>query len=267
MPYTTTHTKLDILNSALRLVGSPELSENDTTSVAYTTTNGALRDAAFAIFGTNVFQYNTRRVFLTGNDVNAPGYSSNTPPDNSTAGYIHQEGSPLPSVFGYMYDLPEEFNLLLKVTSKDGKHILDYQFAGTTSVAGGVDAAGESYIAYLSSSPRLFTTEAEIQLFYTYIPDLLKDNLAIRDYETFKESGSNVTRIPDFLYETITLYVAQAICLQLTGSEQRAMALYDRYVRALRRAKVLEGRSSPAMDYINEANSRLLDSHRGYGKV
>ncbi len=60
----TEATKLDIMNSALRMVGSFHLEASDTTSTTYDIANSAYSQAVTEVFGDNIFRYNTRRVKL-----------------------------------------------------------------------------------------------------------------------------------------------------------------------------------------------------------
>jgi hypothetical protein len=238
--------------------------------VSYEAANGALSDAQFSIFGTNVFQYNTRRVFMTGVDTSSADYNANTfPPSagNLSAGSVSEEDSPAPSVLGYKYELPADFNLLLSLTTKDGMYNLPYAFAGHTMTGNtGTDSSDVNYYVEVSSSiPRLFTDHAEVQMTYSFVPNLQAS--ASGAYLTHNTAADAIYRMPDFLYEVVALYIAQAICIQLTGSEQRAVSLYERYQKALSRARILEGRSSPNQDFINENSSRILDSHNRYGTV
>jgi hypothetical protein len=100
---------------------------------------------------------------------------------------------------------------------------------------------------------------------YSFVPNLLATPADA--YASHEVLADAIYRMPDFLYEAVALYVAQAICIQLTGSEQRALALYERYQKSLSRARILEGRASPNQDFINENSSRILDSHNRYGTV
>ncbi|WP_293947464.1 hypothetical protein [Sneathiella sp.] len=56
--------KLDILNSALRMVGSYHLESTDTTSTTYEIADSAYSQAVTELFGDNIFNYNTKRVKL-----------------------------------------------------------------------------------------------------------------------------------------------------------------------------------------------------------
>lgn len=259
----TSFTTLDILNSGLRKVGSPELSATDTTSISYTTAYGALKDAQFAIFGSNVFQYNTRTILMTGTDVNAADYDQVLPTASTS---IDEKRSPVPSILSYMYNLPSDFNLLLHLRTKDGLYSVPYQFSGHSfgdaSYTSG-DTTDED-VHTESSIPRLFADHEEVQLTYSFVPNLLSLATSFVSHG-YADDGAN--RMPDFLYDVVTTYIAQAICVQLTGSETRADALYQRYLKALSRARILEGRSSPVQDFISDSSSRLIDSHNRYGKI
>lgn len=263
----TEHSKNDILNSALRLVGSPPLAADDESSVSYTAAIGALKDAQFAIFGTNIFQYNTRRVFLTGREATDLDTEAYPPPGGTNAlGREHEYKSPAPAVFPYLFDLPKDFNLIIGLTTKDGMHDIPFTFSGHSMTANYTDSSGvDTYVATTSSLPRLYSDHIECQLTYSFVPNLIA---AVRaTYISHDSVTEGVHRIPDFLYNVVALYIAQAICLQLTGDTQRAVTLYEKYQKALSRARIVEGRSSPHQNYIDETSSRLLDSHNRYGKV
>lgn len=263
----TTFTLHDILNSGLRKVGSPEIASDDTTSISYATAYGALKDAQFAIFGTNVFQYNTRTIQMTGNDTTADDYEENqSPPYYGSAaahGHESEKDSPVPSILTYMYNLPSDFNLLLHLRTKDGLYSLPYQFSGHSMGDPDYSNNSDTDVHLESSIPRLFTDHAEVQLTYSFVPNLL----ALGVGNTHNSAADQVKRMPEFLYNVVTLYIAQSICIQLTGSETRADNLYERYQKALSRARILEGRSSPVQDFMSDSSSRIIDSHNRYGKV
>ena len=58
--------KLEILNSALRMVGSYHIDATDETSSTYEITTRAFAQAVTELFGDNIFNYNTKRSTLTG---------------------------------------------------------------------------------------------------------------------------------------------------------------------------------------------------------
>tara|TARA_R100000278_G_scaffold122188_1_gene107739 strand:- start:2283 stop:2903 length:621 start_codon:yes stop_codon:yes gene_type:complete len=103
----TEATKLDILNSALRMVGSFHLESTDTTSTTYEIANSAYSQAITEVFGDNIFNYNTKFVELT-----AGNFTANTD-----------------EPYHYYYSLPSDFNILIKVCHPtDHYNITDYRF-------------------------------------------------------------------------------------------------------------------------------------------
>ena len=93
----TTPSKLSILNSALRKVGSFHLDASDTTSTTYEIVNQAYNDAVLEVFAENTFILNTKKLSIT--------------PINTTA-YTDQQ-------YGYSYDFPDDLNILLYITNKE----------------------------------------------------------------------------------------------------------------------------------------------------
>lgn len=103
----TTPTKLNIMNSALRKVGSFHLEASDTTSATYEVVNQAYLDAVLEIFSENVFNYNTKKATLTA--------------VNSTA--------TTNTLYEYYYTLPTDFNFLNYITNKESTVVIrDYAF-------------------------------------------------------------------------------------------------------------------------------------------
>lgn len=140
----------------------------------------------------------------------------------------------------YRHALPSDYNLLLQIQDKKGEYIIsDFLLDGINP------DITESTVPYL------YTTEESIHIYYQYVPDLETDS----------------SKMPSFLARLVSLYMAQEFAVELSGSETRQEVLFAQYTQALRRARVLEGRSSPAQTYINDGNSRLMGSHYGYGSV
>lgn len=214
------------------MVGSYHLDADDTTSATYEIANRAFNDAVLEVFGANIFQFNTKHAYLTGVDITSAEASNK--PNN---------------YWKYQHEAPVDINLFLGITDKDGYAITDYylDFTGGTSST--------------QDKPFIYTNEQNIYLDYTFIPDLDED------VGTGETHGKDIRTTPAFLVRLVALYMAQAIAIELSGSENRQGILYSQYVQALRRARVLEGRSSPAQSYINDDNSRILNCYRGYGKV
>ena len=61
--------KLDIINSALRMVGSYHLDRLDDGSSTYEIVDGAFGQAFLEVFGDNIFGYNSKRVKLVGSEI------------------------------------------------------------------------------------------------------------------------------------------------------------------------------------------------------
>jgi hypothetical protein len=203
----TEATKLKIINSALRMVGSYHIDASDTTSTTYEIANRAYEQAVTELFGDNIFYYNTKFVELN---------ASNSTP-NAGEPYI------------YYYNLPSDFNILIKICHPtEHYNITDFNFYNGL----------------------LHCNDPRINIYYTYVPDL-----------------SSATALPEFLTRVLALHMAQNMAIELSGSENRHEILYVQYQKALKRARVLEGRQGPAQTYINEENSQFLSGHRNYGKV
>lgn len=97
--------KLEILNSALRMVGSFHIDATDETSSTYEITTRAFAQAVTELFGDNIFNYNTKRSTLTG--VASLEFAN----------------------FGYEYTLPADFNLFLYVETAEDYLCTNYRFA------------------------------------------------------------------------------------------------------------------------------------------
>lgn len=204
----TTPTKLNIMNAALRKVGSYFLEADDTTSTTYRITNQAYLDAILEIFSENVFNFNTKKVELTA--------------ENSTA----LENEP----YSYFFNLPSDFNFLIRLSHPTELYtISEYDFYNN----------------------QLHCNNAAIDICYTFVPDL----------------SSTATTLPAFLNRLVALHIAQAIAIELSGSENRHEILHVQYVKALRRARVLQARQGPAQAFVSDASSRVLDSHKRYGTL
>lgn len=218
-----THTKLEIMNNALRMVGSYHLESDDTTSATYEIATRAFTDAVNSVFADNIFQYNTKRFYSTG-----------------TATSTLNEEDRL--TWDYRHVIPDDYNLFLKVTNKEGDTLLNWTLDGS-------DGSTNDDVPYL------YTTEEKVQMYYTFIPDL---------NATGTSAGEQASRMPAFLVRLVSLHMAQNMCIELSGSENRHEILYKQYTMAIRRARVLEGRSSPAQQYIHDGNSSFVNSHRYY---
>lgn len=225
-----TNTKTEIINNALRLVGSYHIADNDTTSATYEITIRAFEEAANSIFSENIFQFNTKRVYA------GPGTAVSTLPDGSS-----------PSTdWSHRHTLPDDYNLLIKVVDKSGTTILDWTLDSSTADV-------------TSDVPYLFTTEEYVNIYYTFIPDLVASSGI--------SQGDQAYRMPAYLARLMSLHIAANSAIELSGSETRADYLYQTYEKALRRARVIEGRSSPAQQYINDSNSSFVNAIKYYGKV
>ena len=86
-------------------------------------------------------------------------------------------------------------------------------------------------------------------MYYTFVPDL----------------STNAAGLPAFLNRLMVLHIAQAIAIELSGSENRHEILHVQYVKALRRARTLEGRQGSAQSFIHDGNSRIIGTHNTYG--
>ena len=93
--------KLDIINSALRMVGSYHLERLDDGSSTYEILDGAFDQAFLEVFGDNIFGYNSKRVKLTGTEIVDDDYS-------------------------YSFTLPTDLNIFIKAVNSDGYIVTDY---------------------------------------------------------------------------------------------------------------------------------------------
>jgi hypothetical protein len=220
-----THTKTQIINNALRMVGSYHIEDGDTTSTTYQIADRAFDDAANDIFSTNIFQYNTDRTYSTGTAT-------------STIADVDKPGN----FWEYRHTLPDNYNLLIGVLNQDNNQVLDFTLDGIATSAS-------------VTNPYLFTTEEKVHIFYTYIPEI--DGT----------STGSAQRMPSYLSRLLALHMAQNMSIELSGSENRHEILFKQYTLALRRARTLEGRSSPPMQYINDDNSSFLSAFKNYGSI
>lgn len=207
----TTPTKLNIMNAALRKVGSYFLDESDTTSTTYQIANQAYLDAILEIFSENVFTFNTRSITDTAEN---QGYPLTDEP------------------YKYTYVIPDDFNTLLRI-----EHPTEFY----------------KITDYSLEQRLIHTNEESIRLVYTYIPDL--------------ESPTSSEYLPPYLNRLIVLHIAQALSIELSGSENRHEILFQQYMLALRRARVVEARQGPTQTLMNDSASRILGTHRTYGTI
>lgn len=228
------------MNNALRMVGSYHLDAGDTTSVTYEIANQAFNDAVVTIFSENVFTYNTFRRY----------YDNGV--DTSTLSLSEKPGDQ----WKYRILLPNKgpnneygFQQIVKVTNKEGNALLDWYVENLVPEGNSV-VYDESYY--------LFTTEKEAHVYYSFVPDLGSSGL---------ERGDVTANMDAHIVRALTLYMAQSMCIELSGSETRQQSLFEQYVRAIRRARVIEGRGSEPQRYIHDGNSQLMNSHYGYGSV
>ena len=93
--------KLDIINSALRMVGSYHLERLDDGSSTYEILDGAYDQAFLEVFGDNIFGYNSKRTKLTGTEIEDDDYE-------------------------YSFTLPSDLNIFIKAVNGDGYIVTDY---------------------------------------------------------------------------------------------------------------------------------------------
>ena len=238
-----TNYQLDIMNNALRLVGSYHLDSNDTTSTTYEIADRAFNQAVHEIFSNNVFQYNTRRITPTGPNIVATSTLPEARKPSDKWEYRINLGFAGPS-----NDL--RYVHILDVTSIDGSRRLDWVLDNSTFDDGNI----------YEDVPYLFTTEDKVHIYYAFVP---------QSDETSGggSQGDTAYYMPPHLANLVSYLMASNMAIELSGSEQRADLLYQRYTLALRRARVMEGRSSPAQQYISDSNSSFINAVRRYGEV
>lgn len=147
------------------------------------------------------------------------------------------------SSWGYRHVLPSDYNLLIGVTNTDYTQRLDFVLDNHSPGTG-------------STNPYLFTTEEKVHLFTTFVPDLNSIG-----------SSNEPNRMPSFLSRLVSLHMAQNMVIELTGSENRHEILFKQYTAALKRARTLEGRSSPPQQYITDSTSSFINAHQNYGSI
>lgn len=233
--------KTQVMNNALRMVGSYHLESNDTTSTTYQIADRAFDDAVNTIFSQNIFQYNTRRVYSASGTATTTLTDANNP--NEKWSYRHS----------LSFSGPQDkhrYVTLLKVTDKSGNNILDWHLDNSRA-----EDSGTQY----EDVPHLFTTEKEVHIYYSFVPNA--------DANVLTDAGQGIRFMPPHLAVLVATLMASNMAIELSGSETRADLLYQRYLRDLRRARVIEGRGSPAQQYINDTNSSFIGAIKGYGKV
>jgi hypothetical protein len=144
-------TKLNILNSALRMVGSYHLESDDETSTTYEIASRAYSQAVTELFGDNIFNYNTKRVSLTG--VDATEFKDYTKE----------------------YTFPNDFNLFVRVETADDYLAADYRFAN-----GKIYSSEETLKLTYTYIPDLETSASGLPAFITRLLSLhMAQNMAI----------------------------------------------------------------------------------------
>jgi hypothetical protein len=255
-------TELGIKNAALRRVGSPLLETGDTTSHLYTTVTQALDDANLEVFGENVFAHNTKQAILNAQVYDPGDYDTHfhahymyhpttkvaywaadlaAHQTYKAAGYTHQP----PYKYQYHFQLPFSYNAVIKVEDASNYYtpITDYEIL-YRPIAGETQTGDAKYI-HLDGTK-------QINVHYTYVPNT---------------NTSDYANIPDFIARLLTLHTAQSICIELTGDNNRHEILYQQYLTALKRARVIEARQGGAQTYIGDGNSRVIGAHQNYGSV
>ncbi len=143
--------KLEILNSALRMVGSYHIDATDETSSTYEITTRAFAQAVTELFGDNIFNYNTKRSTLIG--VASTEFAN----------------------FGYEYILPSDFNLFLYVETTEDYLCSNFRFAN-----GKLYADETSLKLTYTYVPSLETSAAGLPAFLTRLLTLhMAQNMSI----------------------------------------------------------------------------------------
>ena len=229
------------MNSALRMLGSYHLESDETTSSTYEVADRAFDDAVNTIFSQNIFQYNTRRYYSASGTATSTLSDADLPNEHWTHRHSLSFSGP---------NDKHRYVTLVKVTDKSGKHILDWALDNSHATVGGVN---------YEDVPYLFTTEEKIHIYYSFVPNA--DNPSLTD------QGEGIRFMPPHLAKLVATYMAANMAIELSGSETRADYLYKLFEKDLRRARVLEGRSSPPQQYINDENSSFVTAIKYYGKV
>jgi hypothetical protein len=171
-------TKLNILNSALRMVGSYHLESDDETSTTYEISSRAYSQAITELFGDNIFNYNTKRVTLTG--VEATEFKDYTKE----------------------YTFPTDFNLFVSVETADDYLAADYRFAN-----GKIYSSEETLKLTYTYIPDLETSASGLPAFITRLLTLhMAQNMAI------ELSGSENRH--EILFKQYTLALRRARTLE-----------------------------------------------------
>jgi len=170
--------KLEILNSALRMAGSYHISSSDEESTTYEVVSRAYSQAITELFGDNIFNYNTKRITLTG--VTSTVFKN----------------------FTYEYTLPVDFNLFLILEDNEDYLLSDYRFANGNLYCATAEVA--LTYAYL---PDLETSAAGLPPFITRLLTLhMAQNMVI------ELSGSENRH--EILFQQYTLALRRARMLQ-----------------------------------------------------
>lgn len=201
----TESNKLNLLNSALRMVGSFHIDADDESSTTYEIISRAYSQAITEVFGDNTFTYSIKRVSSTGSE------------------------STEFSKFKYEHTLPSDINILLYTEDGEDNIITEIRL----------------------SNGKVYSNEQTLHFTYSHVPDI----------------EDSAVGLPAFLSRLLALHMAQNVAIELSGSENRHEILYVQYQKALKRARVLDGRQGPKQTYYSEANSRILESHNYYGAV
>ncbi len=132
--------------------------------------------------------------------------------------------------YEYEYQLPSNFNTL---------HDLEHptQFYKISN--------------YTIEQNKLYLDESSINLYYTFVPDLEQSAVAL----------------PPFLNRLVVLHIAQALSIELSGSESRHELLFQQYVGALRRARVVAARQGAPQTSIDDSTSKIIGTQRTYGTI
>lgn len=170
--------KLSILNSALRMVGSYHLESTDETSSTYEISSRAYSQAITELFGDNIFNYNTKRATLTG------VVSTEFKEQN------------------YEYTLPSDFNIFLLAETSDDYLASNYRFAN-----GKLYCSEESLKLTYTYIPDLETSASGLPAFLTRLLTLhMAQNMAI------ELSGSENRH--EILFKQYTLALRRARTLE-----------------------------------------------------